>query len=98
MVRACTGFISTPEGSVDTAGDKEEWMDRWCIMVQRDEALSWLVIQGKTQALCKDYIRKKCFQLLLFLPVGVNLLVAHFLLFSALYSQCPKRGSDSLDG
>ena len=25
VVRACTGFISTPEGSVDTAGDKEEW-------------------------------------------------------------------------
>lgn len=28
----------------------------------------WLVIQGKTQALCKDYIRKKCFSQLLLFP------------------------------
>ena len=37
VVRACAGFISTPKGSLDTAGDKEKWMDRWRIMAQRDK-------------------------------------------------------------
>ena len=83
VVRACAGFISTPKGSLDTAGDKEEWMDRWLIMAQRDDALSCLMIQEKTQALCKDYIRKKCFfsTPAISFQLGWIWLVGHFLLF-----------------
>lgn len=33
-----------------------------------------------------------------FLPVGMNLVSGSLSPLSALYSQCPKRGSDSLDG
>lgn len=59
VVRARAGFISIPKGSVDTAGDKEEWMDRWHVMAQGDDALSWLTIQEQMQALWKENIRKK---------------------------------------
>lgn len=59
VVRARAGFISIPKGSVDTAGDKEEWMDRWHLLAQGDDALSWLTIQEQTQALFEEYIRKK---------------------------------------
>lgn len=44
---------------MDTAGDKEEWMDRWHVMAQGDDALLWLTIQEQMQVLWKENIRKK---------------------------------------
>lgn len=100
VVRACSGFISIPKGSLDTAGDQGGMDGQVAHHSTEARCPSHGRWAGKMcKALCKDYIAEKFF----FLTPAISFhaewiwLVRHFLLF-LLFTHSARRERKWLTG